>query len=175
MNKIQLPPPLRTLIAILVKALVLFVIAILVFGLVQPLPLLEKATLYNWLIPGRPRLPFGENPDKAYNFTLNSLDAMFASHEVNRPKAKAEFRVLVVGDSSVWGTLLRPEETLTGALNRQALTAPDGRSMRFYNLGYPTISLTKDLLLLNRLERYQPDAILWLTTLEAFPTNRQLD
>ena len=35
------------------------------------------------IFPGRPRLPFGENPDKAYNFSLYSLDAMLASHEIN--------------------------------------------------------------------------------------------
>jgi hypothetical protein len=99
---------------------------------------------------------------------------MFASHVVSQPKPADEFRVLVIGDSSVWGTLLTPEQTLTGRLNAEGLAAPDGRRLRFYNLGYPTISLTKDLLILNRAREYQPDAVIWLVTLEAAAKDSQL-
>jgi hypothetical protein len=74
----------------------------------------------------------------------------------------------------VWGTLLRPEETLAGQLDALRLTAPDGRAARFYNLGYPTISLTKDLLVLESAAASRPDLVIWLTTLEAFPRDKQL-
>jgi hypothetical protein len=158
---------------VLIKTLLLLLAANLVFTLFNPMPLLGRVSLYNVLFPGRPRLPFGEVPDKAYNFSLLSMDAMLASHEISRPKAADEYRVVVVGDSSVWGTLLRPEETLSGVLNARGLRAPDGRHIRVYNLGYPTISLAKDDMILVWARQYQPDAVIWLTTLEAFPEDKQ--
>lgn len=154
----------------LLKGLALAIIISLFFPLT---PDLGGISAYNLLFPGRPRLPFGEIPSQAYNLSLYNLAAMFAAHEISQPKAADEFRVLVLGDSSVWGTLLRPEETLPTQLNAQNLTFCD-KTARFYNLGYPTISLTKDLLLLDYAARFQPDAILWLTTLEAFPLDKQL-
>jgi hypothetical protein len=81
----------------------------------------------------------------------------------------------VIGDSSVWGTLLKPEETLAGLLNRANLHTTDGRSVRFYNLGYPTLSLMKDLMVLDEAIQYSPDLILWSVTLESFPRDNQLD
>ena len=58
--------------------------------------------------------------------------------------------MLLVGDSSVWGTLLRPEQTLAGQLNAAGLTACGAqRHVRVFNLGYPTLSLTKDLMVLD--------------------------
>lgn len=159
---------------VLLKTLLLLLLANLIFAALNPLPALARLSAYNVLFPGRERLPFGERPDLAYNLSLFSLDAMLASHEANQDKQPGEYRVLVVGDSSVWGTLLTNEQTLTGQINAARLTLPDGRSVRAYNLGYPTISLTKDLVLLTRLARFQPDMVLWLTTLEAFPRTRQL-
>jgi len=87
-----------------------------------------------------------------------------------------EFRMLVAGDSSVWGILLEPDDTLAGQINRLGLTA-DGRPVRAYNLGYPTMSLLKDLTLLDAaLDREPPpDLILWLLTLESFAARDQLD
>jgi hypothetical protein len=128
-------------------------------------------SLYGWLIPARLRFPFGENPRQAYNFSLFDLNAMLAAHEVAAPSA--DLRVFVVGDSSVWGALLRPEETLSAQLN---LLAPRvcGRPAHFYNLGYPTISLTKDLMIIEAARAHHPDLIIWLTTLEALPLDKQL-
>lgn len=156
---------------ILLKALLLFALANLLFALWE-MPHLGRISAYNGLFPGRPRFPFGETPREAYNFSLFDLDAMFASHEISSPKRAGEFRVVLIGDSSVWGTLLRPEETLAGQLNDLAGRA--GMSARFYNLGYPTLSLTKDLIILERARAYQPDLVVWLVTLEAFPRDKQL-
>ena len=157
----------------LLKGLALYLLIVLLAAL--PLPSLGGLSTYNGLFPGRPRLPFGENPTEAYNFSLFNLDAMFASHEIaDGGKPADEFRILVIGDSSVWGTLLHPEETLSAQLNAAAPTFC-GKTARFYNLGYPTISITKDLLLLDYAARYQPDYILWLTSLEALPLDKQLD
>src|SRR5574341_678352 len=154
------------------KAAVLFLALNVVWALADPLPLIGRISIYNGIVPGRQRLPFGENPE-SYNLSTFQLDAMFASHEIAAPRRGNEFRVLVIGDSSVWGILLRPEETIAGGINAEGLAAPDGRAVRAYNLGYPTISVGKDLLLLNRAMQYDPDMIVWLVTLEAMPAYKQ--
>ena len=161
------------LLRALLKGLALYLLIALLF--VLPLPGLGKLSAYNLLFPGRPRLPFGENPAEAYNLSLFDLDAMFASHEISGgDKPSDEFRILVIGDSSVWGTLLHPDETLSVQLNSFSPTYC-GKTARFHNLGYPTISITKDLMLIDYAARYQPDYILWLTTLEALPLEKQLN
>ena len=84
----------------------------------QPAGLAGQSFAVQLGVPGRPRLPWGENPQRAYNLTLNNLDAMFASHEITQPKQKDEFRVVLIGDSSTWGFLLKPEDTLAAQLQR---------------------------------------------------------
>jgi hypothetical protein len=162
-------------VRVVVNAAALFILANLIFALVDPLPLIGRASVYGWLVPGRPRLPYGENSAQAYNLNLMSLDAMFAAHELKQPKTADEYRVLVLGDSSTWGILLRPNETLVGNLNARGLKTSDGQHMVFYNLGYPTMSLTKDLMLLDYAMRYQPDAVVWVFTAQSFPRVTQLD
>jgi hypothetical protein len=159
---------------VFLKTLLLFVIFNLLLAFLPDASGKDQLSLYNNLVPGRQRFPFGEAPQQAYNFSLYDLDAMFSSHEVSaRSGSRNEFRVFLLGDSSVWGTLLKPEETLTGRLNAAGLSC-QGVPVKFYNLGYPTISLTKDLMVLERAMRYQPDLIVWFTTLEAFPLEKQL-
>ncbi len=157
-----------------VKAIILFLIANLACAAINPLPALGRLSAYNVLFPGRLRLPYGEDPSQSYNLSLFNLDAMFASHAVAAPKPPGEYRVILIGDSSTWGYLLKPDQTLCAALNSLNLAAPGGRQARFYNLGYPTLSLAKDLLILNYALRYQPDLIIWLFTLESFPKDNQL-
>jgi hypothetical protein len=159
---------------VLLKALALFVAANLIFVAWNPTGLLGRISAYNLLFPGRERFPFGENSAVSYNLSLYNLPAMFASHQIAAAvKAPDEYRVILVGDSSVWGILLRPEQTLAGQLNAAQLTC-GGLHLRAFNLAYPTISLTKDLMVLDQVNRYHPDLIVWLTTLEAFPRDKQL-
>lgn len=156
---------------VLVKGLLLFILFNLVIAAWQPQ--VGQFSLYNVLYPGRERLPFGENPKQSYNLSIFDLDTMFASHVIaGTPKADDEFRVIIVGDSSVWGTLLKPEETLAGQLNEASINAC-GKNVRAYNLGYPTISLTKDVMLLSYGMQYDPDLVIWMTTLDAFPLEKQ--
>jgi hypothetical protein len=155
------------------KALLLFAIFNLAFAGLGT-ERLGRLSAYNWLLPGRARFPFGEDPDRAYNLSLYNIDAMFAAHSVSTSPADGALRVFVLGDSSVWGTLLRPHETLVGQLNAAGLHCAD-RPLRFYNIGYPTLSLAKDVMLLEQADRYQPDLVVWLVTLESFPLERQLD
>jgi hypothetical protein len=164
---------LRFIRNVLFKAILLLVVSNVVFAFLDPYTL-GRITLYNRIYPGRSRLPFGENASQAYNFSLFNLDAMFSSHVIDRgPKPENEYRIITIGDSSVWGTLLQPNETLAGQINASALTIC-GKQVQAYNLGYPTISVTKDLLILDRAMRYQPDMVIWLVTLEALPKDKQL-
>lgn len=161
---------------VVIKALLLYVILNGAFAAWQPLDLIGKASLYNLIFPGRARLPYGEVPAEDYNLTLNNLPAMFASHAWNQPKAADEFRVLVIGDSATWGWYLDNEDTVAGHLNKLKIIGEDGRRVVFYNLGYPVMSLTKDLLLLDTaLEQSQPDLILWPITMQSFARGRQVD
>ena len=170
-------PPLDwpTLGRIALKALVLFALLNAAFAAARPLEALGRLSLYNGPLPGRARLPYGEVPADDYNLTLSNLPAMFAAHELARPKAADEFRVLLIGDSGTWGWLLRHEATLAGQLNDLGLRAADGRRVVVYNLGYPVLSLTKDLLLLDTALRYDADLILWPVTLHSLARGRQFD
>ena len=137
----------RFLSNVLLKSLVLFLLFELLCSAVDPAAL-GKVSLYNHLFAGRQRFPFGEDSSQSYNLSLFNLDAMFASHVIaNEPKPAEEYWVIVLGDSSTWGTLLSPEETLAGQLDAAGMSLC-GKKIHVYNLGYPTISLTKDLLVI---------------------------
>ncbi len=169
------PPSSKFWIRVVIKAGLLFVSLNLLWALFDPVPALGILSVYNTLVPGRVRLPYGENPAVAYNLSLYNLPAMFASHELaGTPKSSAEYRVILIGDSSTWGYLLPPDNTLAGYINALQLRVPDGRLLRTYNLGYPVMSLTKDVLILSKALDYQPDMIVWPVTLESFPRSKQL-
>ena len=160
---------------VILKGLLLFIIITLAWTAINP-SRLGGLSSYNTLLRGRERLPFGEDSSQSYNLSLYNLDAMFASLRLaGTPKSADEYRVFVIGDSSTWGTLLRPEETLAGMLDASGLTTADGRVVKVYNLGYPTLSLVKDLMILDQAMQYEPDLILWPVTLESFPRDRQLE
>jgi hypothetical protein len=159
---------------VLIKGLILFALVNLFFAVVDPLPVLGKMSLYNVVVPGRTRLPYGENPDASYNLNVTNFDALFASHEIaGAKKADDEYRVLFVGDSSVWGVLLDSDKTLSALVNQQHLKLDNGKRVRAFNIGYPDQTLTKDVLLLQYAMQYQPDLVVWLVTLEAMPRDDQ--
>lgn len=161
---------------VLLKSVILFVLLNLVFLWTEPLPVLGRISAYNTIFPGRVRLPFGEDSARSYNISILQLGAMQRSHVIaNGEKPVDEFRILLVGDSSIWGFLLNPNETISAQINRQDLMTVDGRKVRAYNFGYPTMSVTKDLLFLEMGLEYDPDLILWFVTLESLPFERQLD
>ncbi len=165
----------RFILNVLFRALILFVLANILFVAFEPSSALSKISAYNVVFNGRQRLPFGETPDKAYNFSLFNLEVMILSHEIaGAKKSPDEYRVIFIGDSSTWGTLLKNDETLSGYINAAKLKTKDGRVVRAFNLGYPSMSLAKDLMILSLVARYQPDLIVWAFTLESFPRSRQL-
>ena len=158
--------------SLLLKTTILFALFNFAFLFLSDVSL-AKFSLYNSLFPGRERLPYGDVRE-SYSLSPFDVHVMFASHVISgKEKALSEYRVLLIGDSSVWGTLLRPEETLAGQLNANSILAC-GKTVHAYNLGYPTLSLLKELMILDHALQYQPDMIIWLTTLESFPNERQL-
>jgi lysophospholipase L1-like esterase len=193
---------------VIIKAGIMLALCNAVYAIFAPIEALGGVSLYNTLLPGRERLPYGENFEQSYSLSLNNIPAMFASHVISRPKGEGEFRVVLIGDSGVWGWFLANEDTLAGQLNdphpRQlpitwrgdfkAARAHGGATLQVaefsplstseakwggdgvktYNLAYPIMSLTKDLLLLDEAMRHQPDMIVWLVTLESFPREKQL-
>ena len=159
----------RFILRVVVKATILFVLFNVIFAALNPMETLGRPSLYNHLLPGRERLPYGEQIAESYNLSLNNVPAMFASHAINQPKADDEFRVIILGDSGIWGWFLPNEDTLAGQLNAANHVTHHGSRITAYNLGYPIMSLTKDLLILDEAMRYEPDLIIWPVTLESFP------
>jgi len=165
----------RSLRNIILKTAILLIVFNLLFAWIFPLKTLGRISLYNHVFSGRERLPYGDDPDLSYNLSLDNLEAMFASHKLaGIKKSSSEFRVILLGDSSTWGYFLKPGETLAANLDAAGAFLPDGRIIKVYNLGYPVMSLTKDLLILKYALRYKPDLIVWMLTLESFPRDKQL-
>jgi hypothetical protein len=161
---------------VLWKALALLILFNLAFAAWRPVQSLERISAYNVLFPGRSRLPFGEDSSRAYNLSLERLEPMLASHEISAGgKPADEFRVILLGDSSVWGFGLRSDETLAAALNRADVHDLQGKELKAYNLGYPTLSSFKDLLILERSLDFEPDMIVWFVTLESLLVSEQLE
>jgi hypothetical protein len=164
----------RGIFRIAIKAALLFAVINAAFALLDPIEALGSVSLYNTVLPGRERLPYGEDTARSFNLSLYSLPAMINSHVIARPKAADEFRVVILGDSAAWGWFLKNEDTLAGQLNAQQIKLADGRRLVAYNLGYPIMALTKDVLILDEALKHQPDLIVWPVTLESFPRDKQL-
>ncbi len=144
---------------VLVKAMILFFIANLAYASIDP-PL--TASTYNVLLPGRERLPFGGQP-VPYSVMVDNLDIMMASHTISSEKNPNEFRVLLIGDSSVWQEDVATPDMFSEYWNQQGLKCR-GRRMRFYNLGYPHPSIVKDLVVVDAAMTTDPDLVLWFIT-----------
>jgi hypothetical protein len=167
---------------VLVKGIIIFLILNIVFGLIDPS--MGRFVLFNHgFIPGYQRLPVLWKPNRHLTGTLyferefiDKVDLLFAAHIVSsRPKGANEYRVLIFGDSSVWGTALYASETLAGQINSMKLTTCDGKQVVAYNLGYPDNSTLKDLVIQNYAQRYKPDLSIWLFSMLAFTKANQVD
>ncbi|MGV8024932.1 MAG: hypothetical protein AB2L18_00020 [Anaerolineaceae bacterium] len=132
-----------------------------------------EISVYNSIFPGRQRLPFGENPDLSYNLTLNDLDAMLASHIVAASDIGSEYSIFLIGDSSIWGTLLENDATVSAKLQNyfNSATPVKNGPIHIYNLGYPTSSILKDLVILDKGLEHKPDMVVWFVTLNSLVKN----
>lgn len=146
-------------VRLFIKTLIFFVVINLLFALWNP-PV-EQLSLYNRVFPGRTRFPYGLGERTV---TITDLDALFASHEISAPKGENEFRVVVLGDSSIWGDDLESYQTAVTYMNETPLLCA-GKETKFYNLGYPHLAAMKDILILKHAMDFDPDAIIWSFTL----------
>lgn len=160
---------------VLLKAAALFALFNVAWYVTQPLAFLNKLSVYGALFPPRERFPFAEFPEASYAVTVDNLDQLFASHRIALPKAADEFRVALLGDSAIWGYLLRADQTQAACINARDLRTDDGRRVRAYNLGYPTLTVIKDFLILQRALAHAPDLIIWSTSLASLYPSDQLD
>lgn len=153
---------------VLVKALCLFVALNIVYAIVNPQG--AKVSGYNVVFPGRTRLPFGIGGDP-YTVTVDQVDAMFASHLIAAPKDPQEYRVALIGDSSIWGEELSAYEVISEQWNKTDSQCGDV-TIKVYNLGYPHPSVLKDLVILDKAVEYDPDLIVWFVTLNSLVSQR---
>lgn len=151
-----------------IKAVTLFVIANLLIGIFNP-PF-YNLSLYNKVFPGRVRLPFGTDGG-IYGVMVDNLDVMMASHQISAPKADDEFRVVLIGDSSVWGEGAHVSQSIAVLWN-QTEPGCNGRKIKYYNLAYPHPSVVKDLIILDKAMEFDPDLVLWFVTLNTLTPRR---
>jgi hypothetical protein len=159
---------------VILKAGLLLALANLAF--VYFPPPIGHISIFNRLIPGRLRFNAQVEAATAVNrdaLVFEDLDAMFASHVLSAaPKRADEYRVILLGDSSIWGFNLPPAEILSEQINRLGLVACDGRKVTAYDLAYPLPSFMRDLLILDQAVKYEPDLVVWPVTLLSFLTRR---
>ena len=153
---------------VLLKAMGLFILLNLLYALVAPQG--GKLSGYNILFPGRTRLPFGIIGDP-YTVTVEDVETMFSSHLIAAPRLPNEYRVVLIGDSSVWGEGLGASEVISEQWNRMNLACGE-RIIRTYNLGYPHPSMVKDLVILDKALEHEPDLIIWFVTLNSLISQR---
>ena len=146
---------------ILAKAIAIFLVLEFAFYTFNPKP--QWLNVYVTRALKRQRFPISTHAPEDAALDMDNLDAMFASHIVSEPKAPNEYRVLVLGDSEVWGIGLIPEQTLPDQIDALGLKCGD-KNIRTYNLSFPVSSSTKDLMILDKAMSYQPDEIIWLIT-----------
>ncbi len=154
----------KTSLRILVKAILLFVIFNYAFVFV-PDSALWQLSLYNTLLPGQTRFPLESD-----------LDLMFNTHEIAGALGREnEYKVVALGDSSTWGFYLDPTETFSSVINASNTVTCRQQTVHLYNLGYPSLSVLKDLIILQRAVTYRPNLIIWNITLRSMLRKSEKD
>jgi len=133
---------------------------------------LGRISIYNWLVPGRLRFPYGDqiNMETVHSISVfGDFEAMFGSHIISgMSKPSAEYRVILLGDSSVWGFGVHASENLAAQINGLHLVTCDNRQVKAYDFGFPEASSVRDLLIIVRSNQYNPDLIVSFVTLDSF-------
>lgn len=164
-----------SIIRVIIKSISLLILINFLFILLKDIPC-GKISLYNSVFPGRERLPFGEASYESFNLTISNLDAMLSSHKISAyKKTEDEYRIIIIGDSSIWGFLQKPENTLTGLLENKFDYQCSSKDIEVFNLGYPSLSVLKDLVILDKVKPYKPDLVIWFITMESLVAKEQLD
>lgn len=96
------------------------------------------------------------------------LDPLFRQHEVcwRTPERPDEARVLLIGNSAIYGFPLPVEETVAYLLNR--LFSRDRVAAHVFNLAAVATYQLKDALIIHEALKYRPDMIVYPLTLAEF-------
>ncbi len=157
--------------------------AILIFSLINLAyaafnPQIGDWSIYNWLVPGRPRLPIeGTWNDRGFGVAANQqIGALFSAHQINaRALPTPGVHVILLGDSQTYGAWVPLEETLGARLDAENLVACS-RPVTIENLSHPGPSVLRDFLILDRaLQRAPNSVIVWMLEPNAFlPSSESL-
>jgi len=166
---------------LILKTIIFFLIINIFYGCINP-PVGKFVLFNNKILPGYKRLPVIWNYERHSNgsiyferYFIDDLDLLFAGDIVSsQEKHGDEYRVMIFGDSSVWGTALFSNETLAGLINSKKLKTCDGKQVTAFNLGYPNNSALKDLVIMDRAQQYQPDLSVWLFSMLALAQDSQV-
>jgi hypothetical protein len=166
---------------VIIGGMLLFLAANLVFALIDP-PLVSL-TLINKVLPGFRRFPVPRVAQEKNGVSIvtgefiANLDILLSSHIIaGKEKPRDEYRIVLVGDSTVWGSPLELNQTLTEQINQAQLAACDGRQIVAYNLGYPGVSAIKDLIILSETTtNHHPDLVVWFFSLSTLVPERTRD
>jgi len=158
---------------VLIKSLLLFTIANLALAYFNPT--FGGFSIFNHLVKGRVRLPAQRQLHDPFNqgiLSFQDMGALFASHLIARSKPQGEYRVVLLGDSSIWGWTLQPPDILSEQINQMKLVTCAGKAVKVYDLAYPSPSYIRDLLILDQALRYQPDLVVWPLTIATLISNK---
>lgn len=145
------------LLRALIKALFLFVVFNLVYGVVQPARNGLFPSLYNIVFPGRERF------QKGYEFDPYRL---LNDHIISQATADT-YNIVMLGSSEIWGSRSTPTESIPTYLDKVGMVAADGRPVRVYNLAYPFPYAFKDLVVLEAaVEKQIPMDLVILSTFD---------
>lgn len=113
------------------------------------------------------RYSFGHKAERL-PWWVKDLPTMVKMHQVSRPKAPGELRVIIIGNSAIYGGNIPAGSALAPFLE-EVLNQGDlkGR-VRVYNLAVNGAYALEDFLVAHEALKYQPDIIIWGLTLRDF-------
>src|SRR5258708_16998351 len=149
----------------LIKGVGLLLIFDVLFITLRPFDALQRLSVYGKLLPYRTRVILPVSGDA--NYQLMPLETLLRAHEISRPKARDEFRVIVLGDSGIHGWGNADSQTISGVLSASGIKL-GGKRVTASNLAFLGPSTPRDLLIADAALLYQPDLAIAFMTLQQF-------
>jgi hypothetical protein len=152
----------KTILQILLRAVLWMIAFNILYLVVNPFQNGGLPTLYNGVFPGRLRIAW-TNENSAYVVNELKLPRLLADLTVARPKAADEFRVVVLGSSETWGYFNRAQDTWPVVMDDMHIPAPEGKTVKVYNLAFPYPDSLKDIMMTQYLidHHFQTDLVIW--------------
>lgn len=155
----------RTWARALIKGVALLLIFDALFIALRPFDALQPLSLYGSLLPYRTRIILPVGGDQSNQ--LMPLETLLRAHEINRPKAQDEYRVIVLGDSGINGWGNDDSHTVSGLLSASGYSIGSKR-LKAYNLAFVGPSEMRDLVIADAALDYEPDMVIAFVDLPGF-------